>query len=223
MQCAEQFAAPAQDAACMQALQSLEARLVWQLVTLPCDVAVNPSTNNNIDPALDVTHPFLPRIAMLEALLTGQGLNSSDIPSASSSTPGYAPEDFWHHLATLLSQSDDKTTTPILRTLRTMLHSQENRDVLYSLAIGRCIGGRLRDLNPFQPLPASSVSESTINGGEGDDDDDDNELLKLEVARRFVEIESLRGGNQVVQRICGMGMRGWELLAGQDVEEREEP
>ena len=74
----------------------------------------------------------------------------------------------------------------------------ENRDVLYSIAIARHVGGRLLEFHPPNRVQAAT-------------DDPNDEVKKLQVACDFVAAEDQRGTTQVIQRVCGMAMRGWML------------
>lgn len=192
-QCEEQFRNP--DADQMQGLPSLEARLVWQL-------AIMPRSTSNYDPlAVDL----LPRIDIIENLLTGHHLPYDRVPPApthaqQADAVKYNEVYFWHQLGSLTSYRDDgeepltiQAINDALDTMRSILGVMENRDVLYSIAILRYIGGRMDGFDPRQQLPAS-------------DDSNDN-MTKLEVARRHVEFEDQKGTTQVIQRICGMAMR----------------
>ncbi|KAI7361886.1 hypothetical protein KC336_g21766 [Hortaea werneckii] len=83
--------------------------------------------------------------------------------------------------------------------MRGILGMLESRDVLYSIAIGRHVGGRMPDFHPARP------SIATTN-------DPADEVNKLKVAHAFVEAEAQKGTTQVIQRVCGMALRGWSLL-----------
>ena len=192
-QCEEQFRTP--DANQMQGLQSLEARLVWQL-------AIMPRSSSNLD---QLILDLLPRIDIVENLLTGHHLPHDRVPSAPTQAQQndavkYNEVYFWHQLGSFTSYRDDgeepltiQAINDALGTTRSILGVMENRDVLYSLAMLRYIGGRMDGFDPRQQLPVSN----------GSDDD----ITKLEVARHHVEVEGLKGTTQVIQRICDMAMR----------------
>jgi hypothetical protein len=74
----------------------------------------------------------------------------------------------------------------------------ENRDVLYSMAIARYIGGRLIEYNPPHRVQAQT-------------DDPNDDVKKLQVAHDFVSAEDKNGTTQVIQRVCGMAIRSWIL------------
>ena len=74
----------------------------------------------------------------------------------------------------------------------------ENRDVLYSLAVARHIGGRLVEFHPPRPV----ISQT---------DDPNDDVKKLAVAQLFISQEDQKGTTQVIQRVCSMAMRSWIL------------
>ncbi|CZT16634.1 uncharacterized protein RCC_02469 [Ramularia collo-cygni] len=194
------------------AIISLEARLVWQLACLPRHAATY-CTNGEMDPPLA---ELLPRVDSLECLMTGQFLDPNKVsPSPQAQTPSTPAQDssavnqkynersFWHHLSKFVSYRDDQTSglqgvNESLAVIRGILAMLENRDVLYSIAIARHIGGRLPSFDPQRHISAS-------NNDVADD------LNKLKVAHQFVENEEQRGTSQVIQRICSMSMRSWKL------------
>jgi hypothetical protein len=210
LQCVEQF--KAREDANGKQTQSLEARLVWLLATMPRNF--HRMTNNAAnDPVLQ---ELLPRLDVLENLLTGQYLDPSRVSPPPQHQPSILPgtdssavnqkfseRSFWHHLAQFVAVRDDSTNVQremddVLATLRNLLHMLENRDVLYSLAVARHIGGRMPDWHPQRHLAASS-------------NDPNDPAVKLKVAQQFVESEDQRGTTQVIQRICSMAFRAWVL------------
>ncbi|KXT14368.1 hypothetical protein AC579_2769 [Pseudocercospora musae] len=210
-QCAEQF--KQRDEASEKLRTSLEARLVWQLVTMPRTAAQH--TNGAGVGADPLLQEVLARVDVLENLLTGQFLDPSRIPpppQQQAPQPGQEPaainqkyneRSFWHHLGRFVSLRDDTTSVQkeiddTLDIMRNILSMLENRDVLYSVAIGRHIGGRMPDFHPQRPLVASN-------------NDPNNPVTKLGIAHSFVESEDQRGTTQVIQRICSMAIRGWIL------------
>lgn len=193
----------------MPALASLEARLVWSLAVMPRTHHLY-STNSLASEAL--TLEVLPRLDTLENLLTGRYLDNTRIPPPASAVLDGSEEanlksreqDFWHHLGRFTSlrddQGDDQTLDAVSRELanmRMILNVLENRDVLYSIAVARHIGGRMPDWNPQTPNPLTNDPNDDVN--------------KLHVAHGFVLTEDQRGTSQVIQRICSMSLRGWSL------------
>lgn len=210
MQCAEQFKAR-EDANAKQT-QSLEARLVWLLATMPRTYHRMSNGTAN-DPALQ---ELLPRIDVVEDILTGQYLDPGRVSPSPQHQPPMPPgtdsaavnqkfneRSFWHHLARFVAVRDDHPNVQgeiddALSTMRNLLHMLENRDVLYSLAVARHIGGRMPEWHPNRHLVASS-------------NDQNDPVGKLKVAQQFVESEDQRGTTQVIQRICSMAIRSWIL------------
>lgn len=192
---------------------SLEARLVWQLAILPRHAATYSNNDPNGDPPLA---ELLPRVDTVECLLTGQFLEPNKVapsPQAQSASASaqdssaanqkYNERSFWHHLSKFVSYRDDHPSgmqgvNESLAVIRNVLAMLENRDVLYSIAIARHIGGRLPSFDPQRHLPVS-------NNDAADD------VNKLKVAHQFVENEEQRGTSQVIQRICSMSIRSWKL------------
>lgn len=206
-QCMEQMKARTDDAATNQALQSLEARLVWQLALMPR------SAQSAMGARIDQhTSDVLPRIRTVEHLLTGQFLSPDQAPPQPPQASEYQNNhakynelNFWYHLGRFASIRDDNSDPNGLReindalgAMRGILGMMENRDVLYSLAIARHIGGRLPDFHPGQPIQAPS-------------NDPGDDVNKLKIAYQFVEAEDQKGTTQVIQRVCGMAIRSWTL------------
>jgi hypothetical protein len=193
----------------MPSLASLEARLVWSLAVMPRTHHLY-STNSLASEAL--TLEVLPRLDTVESLLTGRYLDNSRIPPPASAIQDGGEESnlksreqgFWYHLGKFTSlrddQGDDQTLDAVTRELanmRMILNVLENRDVLYSIAVARHIGGRMPDWNPQTPNPMTN--------------DPNDEVNKLHIAHGFVQTEDQRGTSQVIQRICSMSLRSWSL------------
>lgn len=194
-------------------IMSLEARLVWHLAILPRHAATYANNDPGGDPQLV---ELLSRVDTMECLLTGQFLDPNKVspppqaqtPStpaqdASGSNQKYNERSFWHHLSKFVSYRDDHPSgmqgvNESLAVIRNILAMLENRDVLYSIAIARHIGGRLPNFDPQRHLSAST-------------NDVADDVNKLKVAHQFVENEEQRGTSQVIQRICSMSMRSWKL------------
>jgi hypothetical protein len=206
--CMEQMSSKEESAG--RAIMSLEARLVWLLATLPRSAASRDAASSDSQ-----LQELLPRIDVVEHLLTGQFMDPSRVlPLPQASSPNGQPQDtsssnqkcnersFWHHLARFVSIRDDqpsglKDVNDSLNALRAILNMLETRDVLYSLAIGRHFGGRMPEF-PQRHIMASS-------------NDPNDEINKLKVAHQFTEQEEQRGWSQVYQRICSMALRSWML------------
>ncbi|KAK5120986.1 hypothetical protein LTR85_005770 [Meristemomyces frigidus] len=193
-QCVEQFKGRTDDANSTNRIRSLEARLVWQLAIMPRATTSFPDLTARID--------------TLENLLTGQFLDPSRIPSSpppGTEQPKYNEQTFWHHLGRFVSIRDDhpdpsatRQINDALGAMRGILSMLENRDVLYSMAVARHVGGRMPDFHPQRHLVAST-------------NDANDDVNKLKVAHQFVESEDQRGTSQPIQRVCGMSLRSWAL------------
>ncbi|KAF2211595.1 hypothetical protein CERZMDRAFT_98476 [Cercospora zeae-maydis SCOH1-5] len=209
-QCVEQF--KAREDANSRQTQSLEARLVWLLASMPR--TYHRMTNGA---ASDLAvQELLPRLDVVENLLTGQYLDPGRVIPPPQSQPPMPPgsdsaainqkfneRSFWHHLARFVAIRDDTTNMQrdiddALVTMRNLLHMLENRDVLYSLAVARHFGGCMPEWHPQRHLVPSS-------------NDPNDPVGKLRVAQQFVETEDQRGTTQVIQRICSMAIRSWIL------------
>ncbi|KAM3419126.1 hypothetical protein BST61_g5074 [Cercospora zeina] len=208
-QCVEQFKTR-EDANARQT-QSLEARLVWLLASMPR--TYHRMTNGAVNDL--AVQELLPRLDVVEHLLTGQYLDPSRVmppPQQQPMPPGsdsaamnqkFNERSFWHQLARFVAIRDDTTNMQreiddSLLTMRNLLHMLENRDVLYSLAVARHFGGRMPEWHPQRHLVPSS-------------NDPNDPVGKLRVAQQFVETEDQRGTTQVIQRICSMAIRSWIL------------
>lgn len=173
----------------MRLLPSTEARMVWRLMCLPRNVSDKSMASPDLRAVLD-------RVRVFESLITGVPNTANPLAHASpvSSTPSDAQgrqTSFWHHLGQF-SACDMKTTAGLagseraLRALRQLLDEIENRDVLYSIAIARQL---------FSREGGGALSEA--------------DRQKQGIARSFLQDEAAgKGTTQVVQRVCGMAMRG---------------
>jgi len=193
--CTRQFRAATDNPAMTNQIRSLEARLVWQLAKMPRSSSIQFDVGTRVD--------------TLENLLTGHFLEPNRIP------PPPSPEQddvqhsralFWYNLALFTAARDDhrdpaahRQINDSLAVMRRILNMFENRDVLYSFAVGRYIGGRMPGFHPMErPIVAPSP-------------DAQDEVNKLKVAVHFVEQEDQKGTTQVIQRVCSMALRAWAL------------
>lgn len=191
-----------------QTLPALEARLVWLLAGLPRVATRNNGGNNNLTPPL----ALLQRITTVEHLLVGSFSEPHDVPLAPDPLPShrddaayarYLEDSFWHQLSTFTTiRDDDALMAPppaidaALLAMRHILSMLENRDVLYSIAIARHFGGRMKDFDHERLLVATS-------------NEPEDPLNKLVIAQTFIAQEEGAGTTQVVQRLCGMARRSW--------------
>ena len=199
-QCVELFKVRSDDGNATRALPSLEARLVWNLARLPRSAAERGTHDAQIQ-------ELMPRLATLENLLTGQFIDMQSVPPPPQQglPPAiYETQMFWHQLGRFVQARDDRPdpqndVNSALVPLRQMLGKVETRDVLYSIAVARHIGGRMPSFHPSRPL-----GHSPNNGPE-------DPVNQLKVAHKFVLSEDQQGTTQVIQRICGMALRSWAL------------
>lgn len=217
VQCMEEMRAkpgPYGQTAPSPTLASLEARLVWTLAALPR--AHHLYNTNDTSPGA-LTLELLPRLDTVEHLLTGRYLDATRIPPPPAAAMEMSPDQshksnqqaFWYHLGKFASIRDDQgdiqTLDSVARELahmRVILNVLENRDVLYSIAVARHIGGRMPSWSPQTPhLPLTN--------------DPTDDVHKLQVAFGFVQTEDQRGTSQVIQRICSMSLRAWSLQVRQ--------
>ncbi len=203
MQVMEQFMARDDDVDTNERLASLESRLVWQLAAMP-RLASPPGVNDDAQ-----KKDLLIRIDIVENLLTGQFLPASRVPPPPAREPKpdahtYSQQIFWHHLGRFVSIRDDVAdpatqheVAVALHDMRGILSMLESRDVLYSLAILRHVGGRLKEFQPPKP-----VHPQTADPGD--------EVKKLQIAHDFLSQQNLQGTTQVIQRTSGMGL--WSMV-----------
>lgn len=190
----------------------LEERLVWKLSCLPA--AFLPDNyfglvNNTIpadDDALEARH----RVHVFETLVSGETLASNPLvpPAASALNPERQSElEFWYHLAEYLlatrsSQSpvDISAREQHLVRLRTYLNGQENRDVLYSVAV----------LREYTPNWNAITNEQAVNNQPKPLQESDARN-KLAVATRFIRKECAPNGGttNVARRLADIAYRAF--------------
>ncbi|CAO2650661.1 Nn.00g019530.m01.CDS01 [Neocucurbitaria sp. VM-36] len=195
----------------MTGVFSQEARLIWHLLgsckhTPPATNGANGSANGfaeNDDLSLREVRA---RFDILEALLTNQYMESNPLRQlsypADVQEPKRAEIDFWLSLGDFAQYSDSETAPPgaadhALATMRNVLHMQEVRDAIYSIAIARHYGSRLGGFPNALPAPVNQHAESDLN--------------KLLVAMSFISHESRSATQQVLARICDMAMLSWTV------------
>ncbi|EGY16652.1 negative acting factor [Verticillium dahliae VdLs.17] len=143
------------DRASLNASGVLETRLTWTLATLP--LAVVPPSLSKAGPHDPLPPPTDPvevrnRVFVVDVLLRGDFMMSANpltAPRADSDTNRVREYEFWYNLAHFLclpdttyeSKHDERETA--LNRIRTLLDGQENRDLLYSIAIARELAPRL--------------------------------------------------------------------------------
>ena len=192
--------------------QSLEATVVWAMMGMCRSVVntLNPANGHISELEVkDGVQDAAKRMEVFEKLVTGEYLDSESAPQvheAESNGTTFNDQlknrerDFWRLVHTFLTIRDDEASAAkeiddTLLSCRGLLDSRENRDVIYSVMIARHVGARVAEFPDSLEQPGSS--------------DDKN---KLQVAKKFIEDESLgKGTNQVVQRLCGMAARSWQV------------
>ena len=196
----------------MRQIASMEARLVWNLVTLPrlSPPSPAPETNGSTTPKVmdEQLSNVKRRLSTLEALLTNNALDTNFVPEAdgtSSVPPANSYEiEFWRNLGLFaaLSETSPDSKEKIenaLNSMRNVLGQLENRDVLYSIAVARYYGLRVAEF-PGGMQQAFST-------------DDSDRHTKLFIAKHFIEQEANgKGTTQVIQRFCGMAVRSWSAI-----------
>jgi hypothetical protein len=203
------------DPAVRSRVESFEASVVWDTMSI-CRSARNLVRNGNAEPIHE--YDLLTtanRFDVLEALITDDYLKENPLrddlnrePVAN--TPTLADQlrrrslSFWECIGHFLTLHDNEAASGVeidetLGRARGLLDQIENRDVIYSIAIGRHLGQRWIDYPRNRP-PFEALGDEKTAG------------TKLYVARQFIEDEAKdKGTNQVVRRLCGMVVRLWEI------------
>ncbi|KAL8897246.1 MAG: hypothetical protein Q9192_002676 [Flavoplaca navasiana] len=194
------------------ATRSLETGIIWSIMSTARRVTGPPdSPNPQVSPdelnagVVEAAR----RVNIFERLLTGQYLETEvPAPMAEQAANGTSfqvqqqrrEHDFWRLLHKFLSIRDDEASASneLDRTLndaKGLLDLKENRDVMYSIAVVRLHGARENLENLPQQNNRSSEAEDKL----------------LDKAKNFLEGQTVRGTNQVVQRVCGMASKAWTL------------
>ena len=194
------------------ATRSLEAGIIWSIMSIARRVT-GPSDSPNPQISPDELNAGVieaaRRVNIFERLLTGQYLETEvPAPMAEQAANGTSfqvqqqrrEHDFWRLLHKFLSIRDDEASASneLDRTLndaKGLLDLKENRDVMYSIAVVRLHGARENLENLPQQSNRSSEAEDRL----------------LDKAKNFLEGQTVRGTNQVVQRVCGMASKAWTL------------
>ena len=183
---------------------AVETRVVWALANMVRSPGGEVNGNKNaLVPAVDDPHEAGHRLAVFEALLTGQvaGPNMLTQPVPGSTDHHRLRElEFWYNLGNFVSipyedQASAKPVDDTLSALRNLLDGRENRDVLYSIAVIRAIGQRVSEY---------SDSDTPLHLDESDN------KSKLGVAKKFIMDEgSGNGTTNVIRRLCELAARTW--------------
>jgi hypothetical protein len=195
----------------MAGIFSQEARLIWHMLSV-CKQATsimngtNGSSSMNGDTEDLSLREVRARFDILEALLTNQNLQSNPVRNLSYpvevATARKAELDFWAELGNYVVHADSDTASLgavdyALGTMRNVLNSLEVRDAIYSIAIARHLGNRVRGFPNSLPPQI--------------DQNPDSELNKLHVAMGFISHECRSGTQQVTARLCDMAMLSWTV------------
>jgi hypothetical protein len=195
----------------MAGIFSQEARLIWHMLgvckqTTPATNGINGTTSAHAESEDLALREVRARFDILEALLTNQTLNGNPMRQISypSDTDGAkkAQIDFWLELGNFVIHADNESAPPgavdySLGAMRTVLHAYEVRDAIYSIAIARHLGNRIRGFPSTLPSVPDTNPELDIN--------------KLHVAMSFISYECRSGTQQVTARICDMAMLSWTV------------
>ena len=197
------------------ATHSLEATVIWAMMSLARRVAESPNPANGQVNYLEVNdgvQDAAKRFKIFENLVLGQYLDSKPEPDPETFRANGTvfeeqqknrERDFWRHIHTFLTLHDDEASSAneideTLGKCRVLLDSRENRDVIYSIVIARHLGARVAEF-------PNNLQQPTSN-------EEDGEKNKLYVAKGFIESEAGgKGTNQVIQRVCGMVVRSWPM------------
>lgn len=213
--------------------QSLEAHLVWDTFLLARQVSASINTTNDPNATVEINegvHEAAKRIEVFEALVTNQKLDPADAITdsqdqeqpavAQSGTQKPALNDqlrsrereFWRNTSKFCTLKDDSKPSAenpneeiekVLRELRVLLDSRENRDIIYSIAIARHVGHQLAE-------KAAAVGDKGQSASQPVGNDEEDPRTKVSVARSFIHAESTgKGTTQVAQRVCGMAVMAW--------------
>ncbi|KAL8936219.1 MAG: hypothetical protein Q9211_004289 [Gyalolechia sp. 1 TL-2023] len=194
------------------ATQSLEASVIWSIMSIARRVADSPDPSSGQISAEEIHGGVLDaarRVEILENMLLGQHLDSEAPTSTESSRNGAGLQvqlqererEFWRLMHRFLTIRDDEASASheldaTLKDARNFLDVKENRDVIYSIALVRLHGGR-------------ENLETLSNQNSGGSNMQDKNLT---LAKDFLEKQAAgKGTTQVVQRICGMAVRAWTL------------
>ncbi|KAL9108875.1 MAG: hypothetical protein Q9227_006406 [Pyrenula ochraceoflavens] len=176
-------------------LLSEESILLWQLFRLCNDVEQPPPMSA---PLGFVNHSPKDRLQVFQALLTGETLPLNPLMPkslAGADSLRMREFEFWFCIGQIVSIEERDADTAkqldgLLERCRAVLDKQEQRDVLYSISMIRTLGRRWGGM--LQSGPGAAEAQK-----------------HFEIARNFIETETTRGTNSVIQRLCGMARKAW--------------
>lgn len=191
---------------------SQEARLIWHLLGTCRISSSGANENSNIKNEHDDLHSdsalrkVRARFDVLEALLTNQTLDRNPLRQLAIS-PGLSEDEndewaFWDQLGEFVVHANtdaalDGPAESALTSMRNVLKAREVRDAIYSIALARQLGNRVRGFPDTIPHPVDHNPENDIN--------------KLTVAMSFISHECRSGTQQVIARICDMACLSWRV------------
>jgi hypothetical protein len=179
----------------IDASAAAEAKLIWSLLRLAQSVARETGSYE------DSLQDYSKRILILEVLIANGTLDSKPLPAltaddlAANDQDGIRRLEFWRLMGDFVSFPDDEASSAaaIDDTLNALqvLVGLENRDVIYSIALGRISSQRFPDV--YNPAMGQDMNRE-----------------KLERAKTFVEYEAIADKTTpVIRRICGLAMNLW--------------
>jgi hypothetical protein len=202
---------------------ALEMRLIWALMKLGQGVVTTassaaegsasqpqPQPNGSETGGVGGTENGFARFRVFENLLSGNNAETNELPTSAALAQDqtaaghqkFREMEFWYLLARFTTLRNDdaaaaKEIDDTLDAMRKFLDGRENRDVLYSIAITKHIGGRISE------MPANMPSDSI---------DERDPRSRLFVARRFLEEEAKgKGTSRVIRALCEMAVRSWTI------------
>lgn len=186
--------------------RATETKAVWLLLSM-CRPSAGASNGANGSTAMNVDLDEVnKRLDILEHLLTNRILPTNhvteiryplDLP-----TEKNHEIDFWKSLGKFVTlRSEDLNARPeldsALAQCRNLLSGRENRDVIYSIMVGRHVGARVPEFPDH------------VHPGPGGEENDQNKLV---IAKTFItEQAAFKGTNHPIQRVCDMVIRSWAV------------
>jgi hypothetical protein len=186
--------------------RATETKVVWQLLSM-CRPSSAPTNGaNGFTPTRVDLDEVNKRLDIIEHLLTNRLLATNHVTDIK--YPMDMPLekiheiDFWKSLGRFVTlNSEDPNARPeldsALAQCRNLLGGKENRDVIYSIMVGRHVGARVPEFPDH------------VHPGPGGEENDQNKLC---IAKIFItEQASFKGTNHPIQRLCDMVIRSWAI------------
>ncbi|KAI9848121.1 MAG: hypothetical protein M1838_000646 [Thelocarpon superellum] len=188
---------------------NLEMKICWGLLRLARTAAAKravaaDAAADTKDVALEET---IRRLSIFEHLVTGTvaEANVADLArlgSVQHNELKMRELEFWRFMGKFVTLCDDEASAAkemddTLAGARKVLKGQENRDVIYSMAVARHLSQRLGEAPEAQP--ADRITEKIP-------------MHQLWVAKKFVQVQADgHGTTPMMQRLCGMAVRSWSM------------